>query len=120
MRTSEFGTNSEADSDVTVMALEDNAQTPAISKDIFPRYSHALQEEVLKAESHAARLVNMSERYVNFSGRVLRRLPILALAKYTFYHPRTMDEMLDALCEVIEEKKKSAVYTPRELGLGEC
>lgn len=39
------------------------------------------------------------------SGRTLRRLPMLALTKYTFDEPCDLSELLDALKRVVKEEE---------------
>lgn len=52
-----------------------------------------------------AKLYKIAEMAKGFSGRELRRLPLMALALHTFGDPSTVDQALEALMIEVEQRR---------------
>lgn len=71
----------------------------------FPRHGLAEGQAEIQADGFVGRLMSIAEACAGKSGRLLRRLPSLAIAKHTYHHPRQLGETLDALLRTIGEQK---------------
>ena len=74
---------------------------------VFPGYWTAYMEEARLPDGPIAKLMESSRGCIGFSGRVLRRLPCLAIAKYMFSDPVCLSDALAALNQVVHERVKS-------------
>ncbi|KAL8973967.1 MAG: hypothetical protein Q9197_001796 [Variospora fuerteventurae] len=59
-------------------------------------------------------LWRIAERSAGLSGRVLQRLPLQALAMYVHYDPCSIDEALDALSRIVEERQLAS-FNPTQI-----
>jgi len=78
----------------------------------FPPYAVAAQIQHLEPSCAIALLVQISAGCAGMSGmsgRVLRRLPTLALARYTYTDPAGLHQALEALSRVVEEQRSTSV-----------
>ncbi|MCJ1227528.1 hypothetical protein MMC12_004184 [Toensbergia leucococca] len=84
---------------------------------IFERHHQNLDEKLLPAydlmqlhfgcelDSNPRKLWEVAKKSINFSGRTLRRLPVLALAMHTENDPCSFEEALTALSRAVEDEK---------------
>jgi SpoVK/Ycf46/Vps4 family AAA+-type ATPase len=85
-------------------SVEEDSQTQSV--DCFPQYRTAAMKECIEPDSLGTQLLAISKRCVGFSGRLLRRLPLLALATYTFYEPTPLRDAMEALSRAIDDEKQ--------------
>lgn len=85
--------------------------TPAseISTELFPSADKVVLDLWDQPHVPAARLWTIAEASTGFSGRSLRRLPILALGLYTHGDPQTVHQALRSLALAVAEQKRSGV-----------
>jgi hypothetical protein len=73
----------------------------------FPQHCHAAVQGALQMDSPISTLLTIANHCVGFSGRLLRRLPLLSLATHTFYEPVSLDDALGALALSVEDETRT-------------
>ncbi|KAF2876545.1 P-loop containing nucleoside triphosphate hydrolase protein, partial [Massariosphaeria phaeospora] len=90
------------------------SESPNLTEDLnsIPELAWARLQLSHHGNTTAAKLESISQLATGLSGRTLRRLPWLALARYTVDEPCSLAELLTALEKVVLEEAQSS--TPEE------